>query len=399
MSALDDQEIFGYDDPRFRITPLQQMGAACTGAIVASLMMTPLDVVKIRLQAQEKALLSNKSLITNNGVIEHLCPCFSGNPTGPTNFQHGWFKEPGHFNGTVDAFVKISRHEGVSSLWSGLSPTLLLALPATVIYYVAYEQLRVRLKDFYNTNWNQGKPQTQPSWIPLVSGATARIWAATIVSPLELIRTKMQSKKLSYPETLQAIKQLIRNQGISGLWKGLAPTLMRDVPFSAIYWIHYEGIKNAFSQQSPSFGFSFFAGAVSGSIAGILTLPFDVVKTHLQIEIGEKESQQTRGGRRCFRRGSGLQYEDLEKQNKRASTADIMRLIYSETGYKGLFTGFVPRVVKVAPACAIMVASFEYGKSFFEKYNKQVFHKSIQESKWSCIKSSNKFVRSQEMRL
>lgn len=38
----------------------------------------------------------------------------------------------------------------------------------------------------------------QPFWIPMLAGAVARIWAATLVSPLELIRTKMQSQKLSY---------------------------------------------------------------------------------------------------------------------------------------------------------------------------------------------------------
>lgn len=35
-------------------------------------------------------------------------------------------------------------------------------------------------------------------WIPLTAGATARMTAVTIVSPLELIRTKMQSKNLTY---------------------------------------------------------------------------------------------------------------------------------------------------------------------------------------------------------
>uniref|UniRef100_A0A8C0AKA9 Mitochondrial glutathione transporter SLC25A39 n=1 Tax=Bos mutus grunniens TaxID=30521 RepID=A0A8C0AKA9_BOSMU len=34
------------------VTPLQQMFASCTGAILTSLMVTPFDVVKIRLQAQ-----------------------------------------------------------------------------------------------------------------------------------------------------------------------------------------------------------------------------------------------------------------------------------------------------------------------------------------------------------
>lgn len=106
-----------------------------------------------------------------------------------------------------DAFLKISRHEGVSSLWSGLSPTLVLALPATVIYFVSYEQLRSRLKGFSNRHEIQRlsssgnldyRSLSQPSWVPLVAGSTARVWSVSVVSPLELIRTKMQSERLSY---------------------------------------------------------------------------------------------------------------------------------------------------------------------------------------------------------
>lgn len=95
-----------------------------------------------------------------------------------------------------DAFVKIAKFEGVTSLWSGLSPTLVLAVPATIAYFVTYEQLRLKLKDEYNKR-NTGATR-QPFWIPLASGATARIISCTLVSPLELIRTKMQSARLSY---------------------------------------------------------------------------------------------------------------------------------------------------------------------------------------------------------
>jgi solute carrier family 25 protein 39/40 len=42
--------------------------------------------------------------------------------------------------------VKISQTEGVRSLWSGLSPTLVLAVPATIVYFVSYEQLRFYMK-------------------------------------------------------------------------------------------------------------------------------------------------------------------------------------------------------------------------------------------------------------
>lgn len=347
------------DDPRFRITPFQQMASSCTGALCTSLLVTPLDVVKIRLQAQQKALLSNKCFLYCNGLMDHLCPCVTSSG-GQTN----WYHRNGQFTGTIDAFVKISRSEGVYSLWSGLGPTLVLAVPATVLYFVAYEQIRTRVKDMHSKRVGRTE---QPFWIPLLSGASARVLSASVVSPLELIRTKMQSKKLTYLELGGALKSHIKVHGIvPGLWKGLGSTLLRDVPFSGIYWLNYEGLKTLFNQQSPTFGFSFAAGAVAGAIAAVTTTPFDVVKTYQQIEIGEKELY---AGSKQISEGKAVQ----ANPNRPRSTFGNIRQIWHQNGVSGLFTGVVPRVAKVAPACAIMVATFEYGKGFFESYNAEKY--------------------------
>lgn len=57
-------------------------------------LVTPLDVVKIRLQTQQKAMLSNKCFLYCNGLMDHLCPCTNGN-------MPEWMKRNGKFNGTV----------------------------------------------------------------------------------------------------------------------------------------------------------------------------------------------------------------------------------------------------------------------------------------------------------
>lgn len=111
-----------------------------------------------------------------------------------------------------------------------MSPTLILALPATIVYFVSYEQIRRYLYD--STKYYVNNDQKQPVWISGMSGCIARFGAATSVSPLELIRTKMQSKKLSYLEVHQALRSLLEYHGYMGLWKGLGSTLLRDVPFS-----------------------------------------------------------------------------------------------------------------------------------------------------------------------
>lgn len=95
-----------------------------------------------------------------------------------------------------DAFYKISSREGMKSLWSGLSPTLVLAVPATIVYFVCYEEVRINCKDYY-LKMRPGETE-QHFVIPLLAGVAARVFSVTIVSPLELIRTKMQSQKLSY---------------------------------------------------------------------------------------------------------------------------------------------------------------------------------------------------------
>ncbi|XP_049871039.1 probable mitochondrial glutathione transporter SLC25A40 [Pectinophora gossypiella] len=339
------------DDPQFRITPFQQTASACTGALITSLFMTPLDVVKIRLQAQQKALLSNKCYLYCNGLMEHLCPCG----------ESAWIPRRVHFHGTIDAFYKIAKLEGVPALWSGLSPTLVLAVPCTVIYFVSYEQLRYKMKTSYN---KISGDLSQPMWIPLIAGATARVTAVTIVSPLELIRTKMQSKKLTYSEITSALRQVIKVEGYRGLFRGLGSTLLRDVPFSGIYWTTFESVKRKYNKpdsEKNTFLFNFFCGSVAGSIAAFVTLPFDVVKTHQQIELGEKEI-----------------YAESKGKQRASNMHDIVRNIYKNNGIKGLFTGLLPRIFKVAPACAIMIATFEYGKQFFQKYNTQKYKEKMQ---------------------
>ncbi|XP_015920975.1 mitochondrial glutathione transporter SLC25A40 [Parasteatoda tepidariorum] len=315
------------------ITPLQQMISSCSGALLTSVFVTPLDVVKTRLQAQQKT--SKRCFLYCNGFVEEFC-C-GVHAVGPSSY----WQRSGQLTGTLDAFAKITRTEGVRSLWSGLPPTLVMAVPGTVAYYTMYDQILYSMKA--QCQWSK-----QPLWLPAVAGGFARVFAATLVSPIELVRTKMQSQKISYNEISVAIRNQISNQGLRSMWQGLGPTVLRDVPFSCIYWFHYELLKEHFNQRDPTFWFSFTAGAISGSIAALMTVPFDVIKTHRQIELGEASTH---------------------SRSHSTSTYNLMKTLYQSNGYKSLFAGIVPRLTKVAPGCAIMISSYEYGKQFFHNYN------------------------------
>ncbi|XP_016340530.1 solute carrier family 25 member 39-like isoform X1 [Sinocyclocheilus anshuiensis] len=343
--------------PSAAITPMQQMLASGTGAVLTSLFVTPLDVVKIRLQAQQTPLYQAvasesrpwarvirpskwKCFLYCNGLMDHVYVCQNMSSCS------SWYKTPTHFSGTVDAFVKITRNEGLRSLWSGLPPTLVMAVPATVIYFTCYDQLR----DFLNYGMGY-----QGDHIPLIAGGLARLGAVSVISPLELVRTMMQSRKLPYSELMVCIRSAVAQDGWFSLWRGWGPTVLRDVPFSALYWFNYELVKaqlyERYRAPQTSFTISFTAGAVSGAIAAILTLPFDVVKTRRQIQLGE------------------MQALGAVSVKKPSSTWNMMRNIWIDMGYRGLFAGFLPRVIKVAPACAVMISTYEFGKTFFQERN------------------------------
>ncbi|VDM85631.1 unnamed protein product, partial [Strongylus vulgaris] len=79
----------------------------------------------------------------------------------------------------------------------------------------------------------------------MVAGATARTTAATIVSPLEMIRTKMQSEQLNYRDIGKALRVTVAKNGISGFYLGWMPTLLRDIPFSGNYLLGFLSVLQA----------------------------------------------------------------------------------------------------------------------------------------------------------
>jgi solute carrier family 25, member 39/40 len=254
-----------------------------------------------------------------------------------------------------ETFFKILRTEGWLSLYRGFIPTMAMSLPGTVVYFVGYE----RVKDVLTEN-----QVIKSEAVPLISGAVARVFAATVVSPLELIRTRMQFKGIESGKLKPVTSELvlsIRKEGTRVLWRGLQPTLWRDVPFSAIYWSILEPSKSKiikilseYQKHEPSWLqttlVSFACGAVSGSFAAALTTPFDVAKTRQQLILNHVTPEKSR----------------IETKGCPSTTWVQLKEIWREDKWRGLTRGMGPRVAKVAPACAIMIGSYEFGKSILK---------------------------------
>jgi len=323
------------------LTTTQQMVSAGSGSLLVSLFMTPFDVVKVRLQAQLKP---NRVRCTIwKEVVETVCYCPGAqqNVNSPVMCViHGNMRTVPRFNSTIDAFSKIARFEGIGQLWKGLSPTLVMMVPQTVIYFTVYDKLK----------WRLGLVEGQKNLTaPLVAGVSARTFAVACISPIEMVRTKLQSKRnFRYSQLFNVVGNAIKQEGFLSLWRGMGPTLLRDVPFSAFYWVSYEYLKA--QRVNPTFAETFAAGASAGLVAALCTTPFDVIKTHRQMELGELSA------------GASKQMQPTFK---------LILILWKTQGFTSLYTGLAARLSKVVPACAIMISCYEYGKKYFSQKNMQ----------------------------
>lgn len=323
----------------------------------------------------------------NNGQF-----CLAGNPSTqvPSAATDCAVEETQRrtFNSTLDGLRKIARNEGYLTLWRGLSPTLVMAIPANVIYFTGYDWLR------YN-HASPIKKYSSDVYVPLVSGALARVAAAIAVSPIEMFRTRMQATHGSttgiFKETLVGLHRMTQTQGITSLWRGLTLTMWRDVPFSGIYWWGYEAMRNrltdarqvargqsldsdrsmtgsreAQAEEShlTTFQDSFLAGACSGAIASLVTTPFDVGKTRQQVYHHAGDDAPSVIAAKEAAKAGKLIPEEL-------SMPRFLYHIFKEEGTGGLFKGWAARCLKVAPACAIMISSYEVGKKWARKINEK----------------------------
>jgi solute carrier family 25 protein 38 len=128
------------------------------------------------------------------------------------------------------------------------------------------------------------------------------------------------------------LKYIYGQEGIKGLFRGLTATLVRDVPQAGLHYSFYKQSMQLLQTSFPalpSYVVSFVSGSGAGVYSTLLTYPFDVVRTRIQLRSSYK------------------------------NTFHGILLIAREEGWIGLFRGITPRLIKKACTGAITWSSFE----------------------------------------
>ncbi|KAK2713572.1 mitochondrial glutamate carrier 1-like [Artemia franciscana] len=244
----------------------------------------------------------------------------------------------------ADCFRKTLKAEGYFGMYRGSAVNIVLVTPEKAIKLAA--------NDFFRHHYTGQSGLTL--WREMAAGASAGFCQVIITTPMELLKIQLQdagrltAQSRNGGAALQAPRlsataialNLLKSKGITGLYKGNAATLLRDVFFSLIYFPLFANLRDlgrTNQVDEAPFYWSFTSGLIAGGVAAVAANPADVIKTRLQLL--------TRGA------------------NERAYTGipDAFRSIVREEGFSAFMKGAGCRVMVIAPLFGIAQTVYYLG--------------------------------------
>ncbi|KAK1438443.1 hypothetical protein QVD17_04252 [Tagetes erecta] len=202
-----------------------------------------------------------------------------------------------------------------------------------------------------------------------IAGAGAGVAVSFLATPTELIKCRLQAQgagaaaavvteagaagtaatatataaaTVKYGGPMDVAKQVLRSEGgVRGLYKGLFPTLAREVPGNATMFGVYEALKQYMAGGTDTSGLGrgslMLAGGLAGGAFWVSVYPTDVIKSVIQI--------------------------DDYKNPKYSGSIDAFKKILKSEGIGGLYKGFGPAMARSVPANAACFLAYEITRS------------------------------------
>ena len=203
--------------------------AGLCGGFVSTILLYPLDLIKVRLQVNEDARSNSK---------------------GSQRLS------------SLQAFRVIVRHEGLLGLYQGLVPAVVGSAISWGGYFFVYESLKREYAQMISRSDASSKTLTSIENFTLACLAGASM--VVVTNPVWLIKTRMQlqmkhaakehNMKAPYNGILDAGRTIVRDEGFWALYKGAGPAMLL-VSHGGVQFVVYEYLKRHFhysrAQRDP----------------------------------------------------------------------------------------------------------------------------------------------------
>ncbi|AET41607.1 uncharacterized protein Ecym_8329 [Eremothecium cymbalariae DBVPG len=287
---------------------IYQFIAGAVAGVSEILVMYPLDVVKTRMQLQVADSAAGR-----------------------------------HYTGVINCLKRIVVEEGTSRLYKGISSPVLMEAPKRATKFACNDEFQRIYQRLFGA-----KELTQP--ITMLSGASAGCIESFVVVPFELVKIRIQDVSSSFKGPIDVVKHIVAKEGPLAMYNGLESTIWRH----AIWNSGYFGIIFQLRALLPKADTKFqqtrndlIAGTIGGSASSLLSTPFDVVKSRIQ--------------------NTAIVPGVARKYNW---SWPAVLTIYREEGFKALYKGFVPKVLRLGPGGGILLVVFTGVLDFFRTLQK-----------------------------
>ena len=149
----------------------------------------------------------------------------------------------------------------------------------------------------------------------IVVGSTAGVWSHT-----DLIKTRMQSIG-GYSSLYNAYADIVRLDGVRGLYRGLVPNLVRASLITTSHVGSYDFAKSALFCRDDTVLSWVLCGFFSALVTTTVSAPVDLIRTRIMVTTAHNSPHMT----------------------------DIIRSIYRTEGFRGFFRGWLPSFYRFGP--------------------------------------------------
>ncbi|XP_075954524.1 mitochondrial adenyl nucleotide antiporter SLC25A24-like [Anarhichas minor] len=169
----------------------------------------------------------------------------------------------------------------------------------------------------------------------LAAGAVAGAVSRTGTAPLDRMKVFMQvhSSKTNPISLVGGFKRMLKEGGLTSLWRGNGTNVLKIAPETAIKFMAYEQFKKLLSSEGKKIETHkrFMAGSMAGATAQTAIYPMEVLKTRLT----------------------------LRKTGQYSGMFDCAKTILRKEGVKAFYKGYIPNLVGIIPYAGIDLAVYE----------------------------------------
>ncbi|CAA0409006.1 putative mitochondrial carrier protein [Arabidopsis thaliana] len=239
-----------------------------------------------------------------------------------------------------EAIKLIWKQGGVRGFFRGNGLNIVKVAPESAIKFYAYELF----KNAIGENMGEDKADIGTTG-RLFAGGMAGAVAQASIYPLDLVKTRLQTYTsqagVAVPRLGTLTKDILVHEGPRAFYKGLFPSLLGIIPYAGIDLAAYETLKDLsrtyiLQDAEPGPLVQLGCGTISGALGATCVYPLQVVRTRMQAE------------------------------RARTSMSGVFRRTISEEGYRALYKGLLPNLLKVVPAASITYMVYEAMKKSLE---------------------------------